>query len=89
MANKTKQYQPVAAYMMRDLLVSVLQVVLHQKVNITDALKFPPKPILSLSVPGLPEWLLLVTNCYLLPASLKFVTFATTLPTVVTFSLDY
>ena len=38
--------------------------------------------------PGLPELLLLITNCYLLLANLKFVTFVTRLPKVVTFSLD-
>ena len=33
---------------------------------------------------GLPELLILVTNCYFSAASLKFVTFVTTLPKVVT-----
>ena len=38
--------------------------------------------------PGLPELLFLVTNCYFSAASLKFVTFVTTLPKVVTISLQ-
>ena len=38
---------------------------------------------------GLPELSLLVTNCYLLLVSLKFVIFVTTLLKVVTNSIDY
>ena len=37
---------------------------------------------------GLPELLLLGTNCYLLLANLKFVTFVMTLPKIVVISLD-
>ena len=68
------------------LIQLILSVFANSRVATSDEVKFRTQPFTLLSMGSRVRR---IENCYLLLASLKFVTFVTTLPKVVTSSLVY